>query len=116
MTDAVQRRSRSSRARNRLWYATNGVCTRCGAPLPARGWHADHIVPWRVSHTTNQHEMQALCAGCNLSKGGKHVQFDSDFITALRPFQQRFLLACTTMPSRGKRRITQATSRSRRGR
>jgi hypothetical protein len=49
--------------------------------------------------------MQALCARCNLTKGGKFVQFDSDFITALRPFQQRFLLACTTMLSHGKRKI-----------
>jgi hypothetical protein len=48
MTGAVQRRLRSSRARNRLWYAANGVCTRCGVPLPATGWHADHVVPGRI--------------------------------------------------------------------
>jgi superfamily II DNA or RNA helicase len=56
-------------ARALLWYAADGACVNCGIPLPDV-WHADHTVPWRVTHQTNVHDMQALCPACNCRKGG----------------------------------------------
>lgn len=40
----------------------------CGEALPDN-WHADHVVPWSKTKTTNVHEMQALCPLCNIKKG-----------------------------------------------
>ena len=53
-----------------LYEAADGRCAVCKKPLET-GWHADHIVPWVVSKTTNIYEMQALCPECNMSKGSK---------------------------------------------
>jgi superfamily II DNA or RNA helicase len=75
---------RSSRARNRLWYAASGHCEVCGVALDPVGWHADHVIPWRISRTTNQHDMAALCPACNLGKGGRLM-----INAGLRPFQAR---------------------------
>jgi superfamily II DNA or RNA helicase len=61
---------RSKRDRALLWYAAGGRCQQCGRPL-LEAWHADHVVPWRLTHRTNVHEMQALCPSCNLQKGGR---------------------------------------------
>lgn len=63
---------RSKRLRTALYLAHDGKCAECGANL-TDGWHADHIIPWSVSHDTNVHDMQALCASCNLKKGAKMV-------------------------------------------
>lgn len=66
---AGERRTlRSNRDRALLWYAADGKCQICGQPL-GDDWEADHIVPWSVTHRTNVHEMQALCAQCNRKKG-----------------------------------------------
>lgn len=64
----MARTLRSKAARALLWYAADGKCQRCGAPL-GDGWHADHIVPWVLTHETNVHDMQALCPNCNRKKG-----------------------------------------------
>ena len=31
-------------------------------------FHADHIKPWAVTHTTNLFDMAALCPKCNNTK------------------------------------------------
>jgi superfamily II DNA or RNA helicase len=64
-------RSKSQRAL--LWYAANGFCQQCGAPL-GDDWEADHIVPWVVTKRTNVHEMQALCKRCNRRKGARMLR------------------------------------------
>lgn len=61
---------RSKHLRNALWIKANGKCEVCKAPL-SNSFHADHVVPWRIRPITNVHEMQALCATCNLRKGGR---------------------------------------------
>lgn len=59
---------RSKHLRYLLWKAAGGRCPICGLEL-GEDWEADHIVPWAVTHRTNVHEMQALCASCNRKKG-----------------------------------------------
>jgi len=68
---AEPRMLRSSRKRKLLWASTGGKCKRCGAKIDA-SFHADHIVPYRISGRTNVHEMQPYCAKCNLEKGGDY--------------------------------------------
>jgi 5-methylcytosine-specific restriction endonuclease McrA len=67
---------RSGRLRSLLWLEAKGKCRGCGRDLP-HDWHADHIVPFRVSQRTNVHEMQALCPACNLAKGDRSCQIAS---------------------------------------
>lgn len=59
---------RSKNLRAALYCEANGRCQICGDELN-EGWHADHVVPWSVTKKTNVHDMQALCARCNLKKG-----------------------------------------------
>jgi 5-methylcytosine-specific restriction endonuclease McrA len=66
------RRRATKNQRIDLWLAANGQCRECGKPLD-RSFHADHITPFRITHDTNVHDMQALCQRCNLTKGGKDV-------------------------------------------
>jgi len=60
----------SKKLRALLYYSFDGKCAICGDDLPDN-WHADHIVPYRITGKTNVHEMQPLCPECNLRKGGK---------------------------------------------
>ena len=62
---------RSKAKRNALLIAANGKCCICNVSIVDK-FHADHIIPWSISRTTNVHEMQALCAACNLSKGVRY--------------------------------------------
>ena len=64
------RRLRSRRQRLLLEMATDGRCAYCGELLPA-DWHADHVVPWKVSQRTNFTEMVATCPTCNQKKGAR---------------------------------------------
>jgi 5-methylcytosine-specific restriction endonuclease McrA len=64
----MARTLRSKKLRAALWRMTGGKCSACGAELTST-WHADHIVPWVKRQITNVHEMQPLCATCNLKKG-----------------------------------------------
>ena len=68
----TNRTLRSKAKRALLWRAAGGVCQRCGVGL-GDDWEADLITPWRLTHRTNLHEMQALCRACNGTKGGKHA-------------------------------------------
>ena len=61
---------RSKRLRAVLYRAADGKCQICGCELP-ESWHADHVIPYRVSGRTNVHEMQSLCQICNTRKGKK---------------------------------------------
>jgi superfamily II DNA or RNA helicase len=53
-----------------LYVAAGGRCEECGAVL-ARGWHADHVVPWSHGGRTDIGNGRALCAACNLRKGAR---------------------------------------------
>ena len=64
----MARTLRSKKLRAALWRMTNGKCAICGCELSGE-WHADHIVAWVKSKTTNVHEMQPTCRNCNLKKG-----------------------------------------------
>jgi len=79
MTEPRTLRSKALRAL--LWLAAHGKCQRCGIAL-GDDWQAYHVVPWVVSKRTNVHEMQALCAVCNRTKGStmyrKHQQEADD--------------------------------------
>jgi len=68
--EPAARRLRSKHLRDMLIEAAGGRCQRCGAEL-GEGWHADHVEPWSRTGRTNVHEMQALCAPCNLAKGAR---------------------------------------------
>lgn len=61
---------RSKRLRAILWYGADGKCQICGCDLP-EDWQPDHTIPYVVTHRTNVHEMQAVCASCNRKKGSK---------------------------------------------
>ena len=93
---------RSKRLRAVLWRAAGGKCEQCGVPL-GQDWEADHIVPWRLTHRTNVHEMQALCRDCNGKKGamGKRA-FQRELETLCREIVagaspvKTIILDCTT--------------------
>ena len=71
---------RSSKLRAILYYSAYGRCQNCGKELDD-DWHADHVVPYSISHRTNIFEMQALCPQCNLRKGASmndRLDFDID--------------------------------------
>ena len=75
-----------------LWVAAGGRCMQCGVLLPLN-WHADHIVPYRISGVTNVHQMQALCPTCNWAKGGK-------LLMGLRQHQAQIDAICQEVISR----------------
>lgn len=72
----------NKRDKSALFIAADGKCSNCGDPLPI-GWHADHIMPYSKGGETDVSNGQALCAKCNLKKGGNMP--DS---IVLRPWQQ----------------------------
>lgn len=67
-TDLSERRFATRSERVKLFLAADGVCTRCGSELDET-FEADHRRPYSSVPTTNVHEMQALCARCNATKG-----------------------------------------------
>lgn len=73
----------SRKLRAVLWMHADGKCQSCGDKLQP-GWHADHVVPWRLTKRTNVHEMQALCPECNLKKGGKVMRKDRKHVAILK--------------------------------
>lgn len=100
---------RSKRLRAVLWYAADGKCQCCGINLPPN-WHADHIIPYSKTQTTNVHDMQALCPQCNLRKGSKMTSFKLrkhqtqlvDAVKRLKAGEDIYgILACIT-PGGGK--------------
>ena len=78
LTKSSKRFLDSPELRAALYYSSGGHCQSCGVALE-EGWHADHVIPWSVTHRTNIFEMQALCPPCNLKKGSSlndRPQFD----------------------------------------
>jgi 5-methylcytosine-specific restriction endonuclease McrA len=69
LIDFTQRTLRSVRARNRKRREQDNKCASCGGVLVDDNVEMDHIVPYRITKTTNQHDMQALCRACNRKKG-----------------------------------------------
>lgn len=108
---------RRKKHRRALWNAQEGKCARCGEALPYRGWHADHVTPWRVRSITNLHEMKALCARCNQEKGAKMPDiagmraWQSEFVKAIREAKakkrSRFMVIVT--PAGGKASVPYLT-------
>ena len=64
------RRLFNGRERIALYLVADGKCQECKKELGAV-WHADHIVPFSKGGETHVSNGQALCAGCNLTKGCK---------------------------------------------
>lgn len=60
----------SKRQKAAIWYEAEGRCERCGCHLPAENFHGDHVTPWRAGGETTVYNGAALCAECNLKKGG----------------------------------------------
>jgi 5-methylcytosine-specific restriction endonuclease McrA len=50
-------------------YRNGWTCQCCGAPAA----HVDHITPVLFGGTDDDRHLQALCAGCNLSKGAAYL-------------------------------------------
>jgi hypothetical protein len=67
--DFTQRTLRSIRARNRKRREQGNKCAECGDCLTDENVELDHTVPYRITKTTNPHDMQALCRACNRRKG-----------------------------------------------
>jgi 5-methylcytosine-specific restriction endonuclease McrA len=62
------RRRFTSRQRAALYLAAEGVCPNCGADLDL-DFHGDHRLAWSRGGATDVTNGDALCPGCNLSKG-----------------------------------------------
>lgn len=73
--------------RDLLWRLSEGRCGICNQALDLSDWHADHIDAFRETGRTNVHEMQALCASCNLKKGSKDMSLA---VHELRKFSPNF--------------------------
>lgn len=91
-----------------LWSEADGKCKICGVELPD-DWHADHIVPWSVTHETNLHDMQALCPQCNLKKGSKMAmrKFQNEFNNAVKKISNNSckVIVAHVTPGGGKSRL-----------
>ena len=74
--DRTRREQKRLRRENliRLIIEQEGRCTLCGEVLPREPEHIhiDHIESKSGGGSDTANNVQALCAGCNLSKGGKH--------------------------------------------
>ena len=67
--DLSARTLRSVKARNRKRREQGNACALCGQALTDENTELDHKIPYRISKTTNPHDMQALCRTCNRKKG-----------------------------------------------
>lgn len=66
----------------------NGTCQRCGMP----GSHVDHVVPRRLMDSNvvdSLDNLQLLCAGCNLRKGGRFFESERTPLTLPGSFYPR---------------------------
>lgn len=69
LTDLSQRTLRSIKARNKKRREQGHRCAICGESLTDDNTELDHTIPYRLTNTTNSHDMQALCRTCNRKKG-----------------------------------------------
>jgi hypothetical protein len=68
----MTRRRFNPRERFKLRLTAFNRCEACGAPLD-RAFHADHRIAFSKGGPTTLRNGQALCAPCNLRKGGKEM-------------------------------------------
>jgi 5-methylcytosine-specific restriction endonuclease McrA len=61
----------SPRIIERLMQYQRGLCACCGEKL-ANNFHLDHILPIALGGTSEDFNLQLLCAECNIKKGAKH--------------------------------------------
>ena len=64
--------------RRAVFFRDRGMCVTCGIDLSGLGsiWsdeHFDHIVPLASGGLNDITNIQLLCAGCNLKKGGRNT-------------------------------------------
>jgi 5-methylcytosine-specific restriction endonuclease McrA len=69
MIDVSRRTLRSVRARNIKRREQDNKCALCACVLTDENTEIDHTIPFRVTKTTNPHDMKALCRRCNRAKG-----------------------------------------------
>jgi superfamily II DNA or RNA helicase len=81
------RRLTSKRDRTALWLQQDGKCAICQTELE-EGWHADHIVPYRIVKETKIQNMQALCPACNLQKSDKYEKQETDIMTNKQIYEE----------------------------
>ena len=67
----IIRRNFNKKEKIALYLIQNGKCAACGRELKS-GWHGDHIKPFVRGGATDIINAQALCAECNMRKGGKN--------------------------------------------
>ena len=63
------------RQRATIFECSGGVCGGCGTRLSQKSFHADHIIAHSRGGLTTMDNGQALCTGCNRSKGGNRGLF-----------------------------------------
>lgn len=74
---AAKRRKLTHLERLLVWQMTDGLCAICDQPIPFdSGWHADHTIPWVVTHRSLLQDFQPTCALCNLRKGRRYGEKD----------------------------------------
>ena len=55
-----------------VYKRDKGLCQICGAKVPRRGYHVDHIIPIsKGGDEWDQENMQLACPKCNLTKSDK---------------------------------------------
>lgn len=72
-----------------LLFSAGGRCSICGQKLSG-SFHADHVVPFKLGGKTLTANGQALCARCNLKKGGLMMG------PKLRPWQSEAIAKAIT--------------------
>jgi 5-methylcytosine-specific restriction protein A len=60
--------------RARILYRDRWTCRQCGA----QATQVDHITPVLLGGVDDERNLQALCVGCNTSKGGGYRQRCTD--------------------------------------
>ena len=103
MEEWMERRLFSGKEKTALYFRANGKCSKCGKELQ-KGWHADHVQPYSKGGETDVLNGQALCAECNLHKGGTGMtvrKWQADFWGEIETFTgtSYLLVAC---PASGK--------------
>lgn len=66
-----KKRSFNTSQRIAIFLVADGKCQICKCSLDNTLWHTDHIKPWHLGGPTQVENGQALCASCNLKKGGQ---------------------------------------------
>jgi 5-methylcytosine-specific restriction endonuclease McrA len=100
-----------SSKRQAIFDKTGGRCYYCGDPLPAKGWHKDHVVALRRNfdltgrmdgsslnpEAEREDNFVPACASCNLQKGPLTVEQFRDkiqgFVNSLNAYHNQYIVA-----------------------